>query len=131
VAPLAKGAAVTPLRVLIADDVDQVRTDLRMALELAGGLEVVGEAADGHQALDLAARLNPQVVLMDLEMPGLDGCAAARRLRADHPACRVIALTVHGDEASRRRAREAGIEAFVVKGAGLGALLRVITGSEA
>lgn len=114
------------MRVLIADDVDQVRTDLRLALELSGDIQVVGEAADGQQAVELAARLSPQVVLMDLEMPGLDGCEAARRVHGRRPECRVIALTVHADEASRRKALCAGMDGFVVKGAGLNALLDVI-----
>jgi DNA-binding NarL/FixJ family response regulator len=112
--------------VLIADDIDQVRMDLRLVLELTGVIEVVGEAADGRQAVEQAARLRPQVVLMDLEMPGLDGFAAARQLRANHRACRVIALTVHADPDSRRSALAAGMCGFVVKGAGMKALLDVI-----
>ncbi len=125
--PLEKQAAVRPVRVLIADDVAQVRQDLRIALELAGGVDVVGEASDGRQAVDLAARLRPDVVLMDLEMPVLNGCEATRQVKARWPTCRIVALTVHGDEASRQKAFRAGIDDFIVKGAALESLLRAIS----
>ncbi len=119
--------AVGPIRVLIADDVAQVRQELRVALALAGGIEVVGEAADGQQAVELTERLLPEVVLMDLEMPVQDGCEAARQIRARRPSCRVIALTVHGDEASHRRALAAGVDKFIIKGTGLEALIEAIS----
>jgi DNA-binding NarL/FixJ family response regulator len=114
------------VKVLIADDVAQVRQDLRLALDLAGGIKVIGEATDGRQAVELAARLKPQVLLLDLEMPVLDGWEAARQVRATCPACRLVALTVHGDDGSRRQALAAGIDDFVVKGAGLEALLEAV-----
>jgi DNA-binding NarL/FixJ family response regulator len=117
---------VEPVKVLIVDDVAQVRQDLRLALDLAGGIEVVGEAADGRQAAELAVRLRPQVVLMDLEMPVLDGCEATRLVRASCLGCRVIALTVHGDEGWRRKALAAGVDDFVVKGSGLETLRRAV-----
>ncbi len=119
---------VPPLRLLIADDVSQVRRDLAAVLTLAGGIDVVGEASDGQEAVDLAARLRPDAVLLDLEMPVMDGYEAARRIKRTRPACRVVALTVHGDGAARQRALQAGFDAFIVKGTALDALTRAVTG---
>ena len=130
-AALATPRTGSPVRLLIADDVAQVRQDLRLALELAGGLHVIGEAADGQTAVTLAERLQPDVILMDLEMPVLDGYQAARQIKDRCPACRVVALTVHGDEASRLRAFAQGVDAFVVKGAALQTLMDTITQGDA
>jgi DNA-binding NarL/FixJ family response regulator len=130
-AALAERVSGAPVRVLIADDIDQVRADLRQALELAGGLQVVGEAADGQAAVTLAERLQPDVVLMDLEMPVLDGYQAARHIKERCPACRVVALTVHGGEASRLKAFEQGVDAFIVKGTTLQTLVDTITQGDA
>lgn len=140
--PGAKG--VTELagqRVLIVDDSPQVRQELRTLLPLAGDIEIVGEAADGLEALRLAVALQPAVVLMDLEMPALDGYEATRQIKARCPACRVIALTVHGYEEARQKASQAGVDVFIVKGAPLERLVEAIikaptlgrepTGSEA
>jgi len=118
---------MTPVRLLIVDDVPQVRKDLRTLLVLAGGIEVVGEAADGREAVELALRLRPDVVVMDLEMPVLSGYEATRQVKALYPGCRVVALTVHGGEAFRQQARQAGIDEFVVKGAALETLVNAIS----
>lgn len=116
------------IRVLIVDDVREVRRDLRTALTLAGNIEIVGEAANGLEAVRLAESLEPAVVLMDLEMPVMDGYAAIRPIKAQCPACRVIALTVHGYESARRKAIESGVNDFVVKGVSLESLVKVISG---
>ena len=115
------------IRVLIVDDVREVRRDLRTALTLAGNIEIVGEAANGLEAIRLAESLEPAVVLMDLEMPVMDGYAATRQIKAHRPACRVIALTVHGYESARRKAIAAGMDDFVVKGVSLKSLVKVIS----
>ena len=82
-----------PIRVLVVDDHAVVREGLRSFLELQDGIDVAGEACDGEEALAEAARLEPDVVLMDLVMPNLDGVAALRRLREELPRARVIVLT--------------------------------------
>jgi DNA-binding NarL/FixJ family response regulator len=115
-------------RILIVDDNAEVRRELRTLLPLAGDLEIVGEAADGLEAVRLAEALRPHAILLDLQMPVLDGYAAARRIKDRWPACRVVALTVHDDEATRQKARQAGVDVFLVKGAPLGALVEAIAG---
>ncbi len=105
-----------PIRVLIVDDALEVRRDLRTVLTLAGNIEVVGEASNGLEAVRLAESLSPDVVLLDLEMPVMDGYEAARRIKTRCPSCKVIALTVHDYEAARRQAHEAGVDGFLVKG---------------
>jgi DNA-binding NarL/FixJ family response regulator len=123
---------VAAIRLLIVDDVARVRQDLRTMLSLAGGahkdhpIEIVGEAADGLEAVRLAGSLQPEVILMDLEMPVLDGYEAARQIKTRFPACRVIALTIHDYEAVWQRAGQAGVDDFVVKGAPLEALIQAI-----
>jgi DNA-binding NarL/FixJ family response regulator len=114
------------VRIVIADDDAGVRRDLRDLLELTGAVQTVGHAADGLTAVETSRALQPDVVVLDLDMPVLDGFAAAKRIKDQMPACRVVALTVHGDEATRKRAVAAGFDAFVVKGAPLSELLGAI-----
>lgn len=115
-------------RVLLVDDSAQVRADLRAAFALCEGIEIAGEASDGGEAVAQEAALSPDVVLMDLAMPGMDGLEASRRIKARRPGCRIVALTVHAGEEERGRASRAGIDAFVVKGASLEDLLETIRG---
>lgn len=115
------------IRTLIVDDAPDVRRDLRTALTLAGNIEVVGEAANGLEALYLAEALQPAVVLLDLEMPVMDGYEAARQIKNRFPGCRVAALTIHSYESAHRKAIEAGVDDFVVKGAPLETLIQVIS----
>jgi two-component system response regulator DesR len=119
---------MAPMRVLLVDDTAQVRQDLRSMLNLCGGIEVVEEAGNGQDAVALEEALAPDVVLMDLAMPVMDGFAAARRIKARRPGCRIVALTVHAGEEDRRLAELAGVDAFVVKGAPLQELLEAIRG---
>ena len=114
-------------RVLIVDDNGQVRRELRTVLTLAGDVEIVGEAQDGGAAIQQVGTLRPDVVVMDLEMPGVDGYEATRQIKARSPGCRVIALTVHDDETARGQASRAGVDDFVVKGAPVDALIRAMT----
>ena len=111
------------IRVLIVDDVERVRQDLRTFLALAGDILVVGEARDGWEAIRLAESLCPQVVLMDLEMPVLDGYEAIRQIKAARPACRMIALTIHEGPAEQEKALRAGADDFIAKGESLQKLM--------
>jgi DNA-binding NarL/FixJ family response regulator len=104
----------------------QVRQDLRLLLELTGMIEIVAEAADGRQAIELAGVLRPDVVLMDLAMPVMDGFTATREIKERGSARRIVVLSVHGEAESLQLALEAGADALVIKGAPLGALVNAI-----
>ena len=100
------------------DDLPQVRQGLAAVLQLASknttpGLEVVGEAQNGHVALQQARTLHPDVILMDLEMPGMDGYEATRQIKAEQPATRVIILSIHAGCEEQKLARSAGADGFV------------------
>lgn len=117
---------MTAIRVLLADDIEEVRRDLRIALTLSGDVEIVGEAANGLEAVRLVGSLQPDAVLMDLAMPIMDGCEAARRIKFQFPACRVVILTIYDAEAERKRVAQAGADAFLVKGASIGSLVKAL-----
>ncbi len=114
------------VRLLLVDDMPQVRRDLRQLLELSGLVEIVGEAGDGLEAVRLATVLAPEAVLMDLEMPGLDGYEATRRIKSQSDHVRVIILSVHAGPEEVRRALAAGADSFITKGASYEILLRAI-----
>ena len=121
--------ATKPLRLMIVDDVLQVRQGLRTALVLAASLsgakvEIAGEAANGSQAVDLANSLHPDAVLMDLEMPVIDGFAAARQIKQAAPQVVVLILSVHDTPEARERAAQAGVDGFIVKGAPVSEILQ-------
>ena len=103
------------IRVLIVDDHAVVREGLRTFLQLQEGMEVVGEAADGEEAVERAAALAPDVILMDLVMPGLDGVGAMRRLRERAPASRVVVLTSFLDDERLMPAIESGAAGYLLK----------------
>ena len=113
-------------RLLIVDDVPEVRQELGLLLPLAGPIEVVGEAANGAEALSQAESLQPEVVLLDLEMPEMDGFAACRLLKQRSLAARVVVLSIHAGPEEMSAATAAGADAFVAKGASLEALLDAI-----
>ncbi len=113
-------------RILIVDDVPQVRRELRTLLPLLGAIAVAGEANNGQSAIELATTLQPDVILMDVEMPIVDGLAATRSIKQQCPQCRIIILSIHNDEAIRTKARLAGADDFVDKGESLTALLKAI-----
>lgn len=117
---------MTNIRVLIVDDVERVRQDLRTFLTLSRNIEIVGEARDGLEAVRLVEGLSPQVVLMDLEMPVMDGFEAARQIKVLQPSCRVVALTIHAGESERQRAFQVGMVDVIAKGAPLEVLLQAI-----
>jgi DNA-binding NarL/FixJ family response regulator len=114
------------IRVLLADDQVLVRTGLRTILEDADGFEVVGEAADGIEAVDRAARLHPDVVLMDVRMPKLDGIEATRRIRAQPQPPRVLVLTTFDLDEYVYAGLRAGASGFLLKDLLTGDLLSAI-----
>jgi DNA-binding NarL/FixJ family response regulator len=107
-----------PVRVLAADDQRVVREGLAMLLGLLPDVEVVGTAADGEEVLALAAELRPDVILMDLRMPRMDGVEATRRLRERDPAVKVVVLTTYADDRSVLDALRAGALGYLTKDAG-------------
>jgi YesN/AraC family two-component response regulator len=106
---------MTPIRVLLADDEAMVRAGVRAILAAADGIEVVAEAAGGHQAVELVRAHRPDVALLDIRMPGLDGLAAAEEIRAVAPATRVIMLTTFGEEEYIARALGGGAAGFLLR----------------
>jgi DNA-binding NarL/FixJ family response regulator len=114
------------IKVLLVDDQSAVRQGLRLGLALEPDLEVVGEAGNPGEALVLAEAFFPDVIVMDVEMPGVDGIKAIQRLRERVPASPVVVLTLHDDEDTRAQAQEAGAAAFVAKQGGVEGLLQAI-----
>jgi DNA-binding NarL/FixJ family response regulator len=104
-----------PLRVLLVDDDALMRAGLRSIFETAGGIEVVGEAGDGREAIYLCKYRQPDLVLMDVRMPDLDGIAATRELLALHPALRVLVLTTFEEDDYVFGALAAGASGFLLK----------------
>jgi DNA-binding NarL/FixJ family response regulator len=128
-------AGPEPVKVILADDQRLVRESLGTLLGLLDGIELVASAADGEEALELAARHRPDVMLMDLRMPRLDGIEATRLLRERDPEVRVIALTTYADDASVLGALRAGARGYLTKDASsediLSAILTVAAGDAA
>jgi DNA-binding NarL/FixJ family response regulator len=118
--------AERPARVLVADDQTVVREGIVMLLGLLPGIEVVGAAADGAEALRLVGERAPDVVLMDLRMPRMDGVEATRRIRAEHPATEVVVLTTYADDDSLFPALRAGARGYLTKDAGGEEIARAI-----
>ena len=114
------------IRVLVVDDHPVVRSGLVSLIAVAADLVVVGEAADGAEALACVASLAPDVVLMDLRMPGLDGADATARIVAEHPATRVLVLTTFDTDDDILRAVEAGASGYLLKDARRDELLAAI-----
>ena len=114
------------VRVLVVDDQRIVREGLALLLRTTAGVELVGAAENGRQALDLVAELAPDVVLMDLRMPELDGVEATRAIRAAHPAVQVIVLTTYSDDDSVFAALRAGARGYLTKDAEADDLARAI-----
>jgi len=114
------------ISLLLVDDQPIVRRGLRMRLLFEPDITVVGEASNGEQALELAESLAPDIVLMDVEMPGMDGIAATEALRANTPQSAVVMMSIHDDTHTRARAQAAGAAAFVEKSGTLEVLLATI-----
>jgi DNA-binding NarL/FixJ family response regulator len=109
--------AEPPLRVIIADDQASVREGLVLLLGMVPGIEVTAAAADGQQALDLVAEHHPDVILLDLHMPVIDGIQATRTLTAGHPEVAIVILTTYADDTSVLAALRAGARSYLTKDA--------------
>ncbi len=119
------------IRVLVVDDQRLVREGLTALLDLVDDLELVGLAEDGAQALDMVAEQQPDVVLMDLRMPVMDGVEATRRIRRDHPGVEVVVLTTHADDDSVLAALRAGARGYLTKDAGMAEIARAVAAADA
>ncbi|MBS4032436.1 MAG: response regulator transcription factor [Clostridiales bacterium] len=105
----------TNIRLIIADDHALIRDGLRKILSLQEGLEVVAEAADGQIAYTLAGELTPDIILMDINMPNVNGIEATRRIKTDFPQIGIIALTIHDDEEYVFELVKSGVSAYILK----------------
>ncbi|GIH18085.1 response regulator transcription factor [Rugosimonospora africana] len=122
---------MSAVRVVVADDQAAVREGLVALLGLLPGIEVVAEAADGPAALAAVARHRPDVVLLDLRMPGMDGIATTAQLSADHPATAVVILTSYADDGSVLAALAAGARGYLTKNAGRAEIGQAVTAAAA
>lgn len=114
------------LRILIAEDHGTVREGLRLIVESQDDMEVVGEAGDGREAIRLAEELKPDIVLMDVSMPGLNGLLATAKLKRIMPDVKILTLTRHTDEAYLQELLQAGVSGYVLKQSALSELLRAV-----
>jgi DNA-binding NarL/FixJ family response regulator len=114
------------IRLLLADDQPLIRTGFRMILEETADIEIVGEAQDGTEAIRLAAHLDPDVILMDVRMPGVDGIEATQQIVANNPAARVLILTTFDLDEYAFSALRAGASGFVLKDVPVEELARAI-----
>jgi DNA-binding NarL/FixJ family response regulator len=114
------------MRILLADDHQMVREGLKGLLELVLGAEVVGEAGDGRTALDMARKLEPDIIVMDVGMPGLNGIEATRQILGDRPDTRVIALSMHSEKRFVLGMLDAGASGYVLKESAIDELTKAI-----
>jgi DNA-binding NarL/FixJ family response regulator len=119
-------APPVPRRVLVVDDAEDLRMLLRIKLERAAGLDVVGEAVDGLDGVEQATRLQPDLVLLDVAMPRMDGLEALPLILDAVPGVRVVVLSGFNEETMAEKARQAGAAHYVVKGAPLRELVELL-----
>jgi DNA-binding NarL/FixJ family response regulator len=120
-----------PIRLMIVDDLQEVREQLTTAISLAAwsdgiALEIVATAGDGNDAIRLADLCDPEVILMDLEMPQLGGLSAAARIKASHPEICIIAFTIHDSSATRLAVMQAGMDSLICKGAAISQIVKEV-----
>ncbi|HEU5428858.1 MAG TPA: response regulator transcription factor [Actinocrinis sp.] len=125
------GSDKVPIRVLVADDQAAVRDGLVTLLDLDPQITVVAEAADGKQALDAVASTDPDVALMDLHMPVMDGIEATARITAQHPRTKVVVLTTYADDVSIHGALQAGALGYLTKDSGREDIARAVLAAAA
>lgn len=117
------------IRLIVADDHAAVRDALSVMLDLDDDVDVVASAANGHEAVNLVAEHHPDVVLMDLNMPGMNGVEATRTIRTAHPTVAIVVLTTFGDDESILAALQAGASGYLTKDADRGAILHAVRGA--
>ncbi len=115
-----------PIRVLIADDHTIVRAGVRMLLDTEPDIQVIGEALNGQEAVDLAEKLRPNVTLMDIAMPGVDGLQATRQIKARFPDIHILVLTMHRSDEYLFEMLKAGASGYVIKGAETDELIHAV-----
>jgi two-component system, NarL family, response regulator NreC len=120
-----------PLRILLADDHVTVRQGLKLLIDAEHDLKVIAEASDGQEAVQKARELNPDVVVMDISMPGVNGLAATRMLKKIQPDAVIVTLTRHGDEAYLQELLRAGVSGYVLKRSAPTELLHAIRAAAA
>ena len=120
-----------PLRILLADDHVTVRHGLKLLIEAQADMKVVAEASDGATAILQALELNPDVIVMDISMPGMNGLVATRKLKQQHPHAVIVTLTRHGDEAYLQELLRAGASGYVLKQSAPSELLQAIRATAA
>ncbi len=103
------------IKVVIADDMEETRKSLNVMLSFADDLEVVGEASDGEEALKLVKELKPDVVLVDINMPNIDGISVSKKLVQENPNIGIVVISIQGDEEYERVLKEIGVDGFLVK----------------
>ena len=121
-----KDEAAPPARLLIVYDHDLVRESTQLMLEGEPDLEVVGEAVDGRHALELCRQLHPDLVLMDVRMPEMDGLTATRAIKEEMPSISILLVSAYDSEDYRREARSAGAAGYVLKDADMQQLLEAV-----
>jgi DNA-binding NarL/FixJ family response regulator len=114
------------IRIVLADDHKILRDGLRNVIEKVSHLKVVGEADDGREALKLCSKLKPDIVIMDVSMPGMNGIEATRQIILENPECRVIALSMHSDKTFVKGMFKAGAFGYMLKDADSGELIKAI-----
>ncbi len=119
------------IRLMIVDDLPEVREQLKTAIELFAklesiALEIVPSAGNGYEAIELVDLYDPDVILMDLEMPKLGGLSAAARIKAFHPDICIIALTIHDSPATRLAIMQAGMDSLISKGASISQIVKEV-----
>lgn len=114
------------ISVVLVDDHDLVRMGIRRLLEDVSDITIVGEVASGEDALEMVRKLKPNVLLMDVKMPGIGGLEATRRISASHRECRVIALTAMDEDPFPSRLMKAGATGYLTKGAGIDEMVKAI-----
>lgn len=120
------GSSKRQIRIALVDDHTMVRQGLRSVLEEAEEIEIVAEAEDGYEAVEMVRIVKPDVVVMDINLPKLNGIEATRRIHSEHPSITIIGISVHDDEQVSQAVKEAGAKAFLPKGSAAGNLMKEI-----